>query len=152
MPFFYSSKFRPQLTLDKKLGRGIDFFQEVFGWSPLPSYRLGLQLMFHLRNVTVHNNGIADDRLCQLAKNPHIECIGKLKVRDKVSWNLGTVLQLQHLVIATLSEVDPYIAQKLELPILKKQAFWHEDNSLDSLKYTASQIFGSVSEIKFVLN
>lgn len=115
-----------------KLGRGINFLQEVFGWNPLPSYRPGLQLMFHLRNVTVHNNGIADDRLCQLVKNPHIECIGKLKVRDKVSWNLGTVLQLQHLVIEVLTDADHYIVNKLKLPTLKRQPFWRVNSTLNT--------------------
>ena len=110
-----------------KLGRGIDFFREVFGWNPLPSYRPGLQLMFHLRNVTVHNNGVVDDKLCQLVKNPHIECIGKLKVGDKVPWNLGTVLQLQHLVINVLTDSDKNIVSKLNLPTLKRQPFWRVD-------------------------
>jgi len=115
-----------------KLGRGINFLQEVFGWNPSPKYRPGLQLMFHIRNLTVHNAGIADQRLCQLANNPHVELIGKLKVGDKVSWNLGTVLQLQHLVITILTNADPYVANKLKLPTLKKRAFWREDNTLNT--------------------
>jgi len=111
-------------------GRGIDFLQEVFSWNPLPSYRPGLQLMFHLRNLTVHNNGIADDRLCQLATNPYIECVGKFKVGGQVSWNFGTYLELQRLVIAILTDADPYIVDKMKLPTLKKRPFWRVDNTL----------------------
>jgi len=115
-----------------KLGRGINFLQEVFGWNPLPSYRPGLQLMFHLRNLTVHNNGIADGKLCQLVKNPHIECIGKFEVGDKVSWNLGTVLQLQHLAIAVLTDVDLSIVNKFNLPTRKQRPFWHTNNTANT--------------------
>jgi len=114
-----------------ELGRGIDFLKEVFNWNPLPSYRPALKLMFHLRNLAVHNNGIADDRLCQLAINPHIERIGKLKAGGKVSWNFGTYLQLQHLVIAVLTDADPYIVNKLKLPTLKQRPFWRVDNTLN---------------------
>ena len=77
-------------------GRGIDFLHEVFGWNSLPSYRPGLQLMFHLRNLAVHNNGIADDRLCQLTKNPHIECIGKFKVGGQI-WKLYRVTTTRYI-------------------------------------------------------
>lgn len=111
-----------------KLGRGIDFFQEIFGWNPLPKYRPALQLMFHLRNLAVHNASIADQRLCQLASNQYVELIGALKVGDRVAWNLGTNLELQHLAIDILSEADPYIAHKLELPTLQKRAFWRADS------------------------
>jgi len=111
-----------------KLGRGIDFFQEVFGWNPQPKYRPALRLMFHIRNLTVHNASIADQKLCQLASNQHIELIGTFKVGDRVPWNLGTNLELQHLVIGILSEADPYIAHKLDLPTLQKRAFWREDS------------------------
>ncbi len=111
----------------EKLGRGIDFFQEVFDWNPRPKYRPGLQLMFHLRNLAVHNAGIADQKLCQLASNRYVDLVGTFNVGKRVPWNLGTNLQLQHLVIGVLSEVDPCIAYKLELPTFQKQPFWHVD-------------------------
>lgn len=111
-----------------KLGRGIDFFEEVFGWDPPPKYRPALRLMFHSRNLAVHNESIADQKLCRLTGNQHIELVGTFKVGDRAPWNLGTNLQLQHLVIDILSQADPYIAHKLELPTLQKRAFWHADS------------------------
>ena len=114
-----------------ELGRGIDFLRQVFNWNPLPKYRPGLQLWFHLRNLTVHNNGIADDKLCQLVKNPNVELFGEPKVGDKVSWNIGNALQLPHFIIQILTDADPYIVNKLKLPTLKQRPFWRIDNTLN---------------------
>ena len=115
-----------------ELGRGIDFLQEVFGWNPSPHYKPGLKLWFHLRNLTVHNNGIADDKLCQLARNPHIESVGNIKAGDKASWNIGNTLQLPQFIILILTDADPYVFNNLNLPTRKQQPFWRVDNALTS--------------------
>jgi len=111
-----------------KLGRGIDFLHEVFGWNPHPSYRPALRFMFELRNVAVHNAAIASQRLCSLANAQHIHVTGTLKVGDSVPWNLSMVLQLEHLIISVVSEADRYITPKIRLPIIEQHAFWYEDN------------------------
>lgn len=111
-----------------KLGRGIDFLHEVFGWNPDPGYRPALRFMFELRNIAVHNAGIANQRLCNLGNNQYIQIKGKFKVGDDVSWNLDMVLQLQHLIISVISEADSYITPKIRLPIIQQRAFWYEDS------------------------
>jgi len=107
-----------------KLGRGIDFSSELFGWKPNPAYKPRLQFMFRLRNIVVHNRGIADKTLCQLANNQYVHAEGKLRVGDSVSWNFLTYLQLNSLVIRILPEVDPYISSKLGLTTIERPAFW----------------------------
>lgn len=111
-----------------EVGRGVDFFSEIFGYTPHPSYRPSLQFMFQLRNVAVHNSGIADQRLCAAANNRYVNIEGKLKIGDIVKWNLSISLQLHHLLISILSEVDPHIYPALKLPVIEKQAYWYLDD------------------------
>jgi hypothetical protein len=110
-----------------KLGRGIDFLHEVFGWNPRPSYRPSLRLMFELRNIAVHNAGIVNQKLCNLANDQYIEVVRKLRVGDNASWNLSMVLQLEHLIISVVSEADRHITPKIRLPIIEQRAFWDEN-------------------------
>jgi hypothetical protein len=113
-----------------ELGRGIDFFQEVFGYDADRSFRPSLEFLYQLRNVAVHNSGIADQRLCDMAKNPHITITGgTLKVGMKLHWNLSWVLQLQHLLTGSLPQVDPLVSAKLSLPQIEKRAYWYLESS-----------------------
>lgn len=107
-----------------ELGRGIDFFQELFGFEPLPLYRPVLQFFFELRNLTVHQSGIVTKRLCDIMDNPCFTGT-KLKVGDRVQWNLGLFLQLQHLLTQLLPEIDPLICLSLNLSSIEKQAYWY---------------------------
>lgn len=111
-----------------EVGRGVDFFSEVFGYTPHLSYRPSLQFIFHLRNVAVHNAGIVDQKLCDAANNKHVNIAGKLKIGDTVKWNLSISLQLQHLLTSILSKVDPNIYTTLKLPVIEKQAHWYLDD------------------------
>ena len=110
-----------------KLGRGVDFLHEVFGWNPHPSYRPALRFMFELRNIAVHNSGRANQRLCSLANDQHIHVTGTLKVGDNVPWSLSTVLQLEHHIISVVSEADRHITPRVRLPIVEQKAFWYDD-------------------------
>lgn len=119
-----------------KLGRGIDFLHEVFGWNPHPSYRPSLRLMFELRNIAVHNAGIVNQKLCNLANDQYIEVVGKLRVGDNASWNLSMVLQLEHLIISVVSEADRNITPKIRLPIIEQRAFWDDNGgNNDEVEY-----------------
>jgi len=110
-----------------EVGRGIDFFSEVFNYNPHPSYKPSLELIFQFRNVTVHNSGIADQRLVDAANNPHINIIGQLNIGDKVDWNPSLALQLYHLMLDMLPEIDPLICSDLKLTQIEKCAFWYLD-------------------------
>lgn len=110
-----------------EMGRGIDFFHEVFNYNPHPSYKPSLKFIFQFRNVTVHNSGIADQRLIDAANSPHINITGKLNIGDKVSWNPSLALQLYHLMIDMLTGVDPLICSHLKLIQIEKRAFWYLD-------------------------
>ncbi len=113
-----------------ELGRGIDFFQEVFGYDADRSFRPSLEFLYQLRNVAVHNSGIADQRLCDLAKNAYVTIAGgTLEVGTKLHWNLSLVLQLQHLMTGFLPQVDPFVCAKLSLPQIEKRAYWYQDSS-----------------------
>jgi hypothetical protein len=114
-----------------EVGRGVDFFSEVFGYTPHLSYRPSLQFIFQLRNVAVHNSCIADQRLCDAANNKYVNIEGKLKIGDTVKLNLSSSLQLHHLLTSILSEVDPHIYPTLKLPVIEKQAYWYLDDEND---------------------
>ncbi|MBA7682957.1 hypothetical protein ES703_91313 [subsurface metagenome] len=111
--------------IKSEVGRGIDFFHEVFNYSPHLSYKPSLEFFFQLRNITVHKSGIADQRLCDAANSPYIKITGILKIGDKVNWNLSLTLQLHHLLTSILPEVDPLICRKLRLTEIEKQAYWY---------------------------
>ena len=111
-----------------EIGRGIDFFQEVFAYRPNPSNKPCLEFLYQLRNIAVHNSGIADQRLCDLAKDPYINTIGRtLEVGMKLHWNLSWVLQLHHLLTEILPQVDPLVSAKLNLTLIEKRAYWYLD-------------------------
>jgi hypothetical protein len=114
-----------------EVGRGVDFFSEVFSYKPQSSYRPSLQFLFQLRNIAVHNSGIADQRLCDAANNKNVNIEGKLKIGDIVKWNLNISLQLHHLLINILSDVDPLISPTLKLPVIEKKAYWYLDKDND---------------------
>jgi hypothetical protein len=84
-----------------------------------------LKFIFQFRNVTVHNSGIADQRLIDAANSPHINITGKLNIGDKVSWNPSLALQLSHLMIDMLPEVDTLICSDTKLTQFEKRAFWY---------------------------
>ncbi len=113
-----------------EVGRGINFFQEVFNYNPHPSYKPSLEFFYQLRNVNVHNSGIVDQKLCDVVSNSFINIIGgTLKVGMRVYWNLSLVLQLHHLLTDMLPQVDPLICSKLGLLQIEKQAYWYQDTS-----------------------
>ena len=109
------------------VGRGIDFFQEVFDYQPHESYKPSLECFYEFRNITVHNAGIADRKLCD-ALNSYVTG-PKLKIGMKVQWNLSLVLQLEHLLTDMLPSIDPFISSKLGLLQIQNQPYWHEDTS-----------------------
>lgn len=115
-----------------EVGRGIDFFHEVFNYNPHPSYKPSLKFFFQLRNVAVHNSGIADQRLCESVNSPYINITGQLNIGDKISWNPSLALQLYHLLINMLPEVDPLTCSTLKLEEIEKQAYWYHDGENDN--------------------
>lgn len=108
-----------------EVGRGIDFFSEVFSYNPHPSYKPALKFFFQLRNIAVHKSGIADKRLIDAANSSHINIMGQLNIGDKISWNPSLLLQLYHLMIDMLTGVDPLICSDLKLTQIEKRAFWY---------------------------
>jgi len=108
-----------------EVGRGIDFFSEVFSYNPHPSYKPALKFFFQLRNIAVHESGIADKRLIDAANSSHINITGQLNIGDKIGWNPSLLLQLQHLMIDMLTGVDPLICSHLKLIQIEKRAFWY---------------------------
>jgi len=109
-----------------EVGRGVDFFQEVFNYNPHQSYKPSLECFYQFRNITVHNAGIVDQKLCDALNNPYV-IGGKLKVGMRVHWNLSLVLQLAHLLTDMLPNVDPFICSKLGLLQIENQAYWYQD-------------------------
>lgn len=110
------------------IGRGIDFFIEVFNYQPHPSYKPVMEFFYQLRNIAVHNSGIVDQRLCDVAKSPFISITGgTLKVGMKVDWNLSSVLQLHHLLTDMLPQCDPLVCSKLGLLQIEKRSYWYLD-------------------------
>jgi hypothetical protein len=107
-----------------ELGRGIDFLNEVFGYTPRPIYKLGLQFFFELRNVTVHQSGIANQRLIDIMNNPYFSG-PQLELGNKVQWHITLILQLHHLFTDFLPEVDPIISNCLGLTTNERQAYWY---------------------------
>jgi hypothetical protein len=98
----------------------------VFHYSPHSSYRPALDFLFQLRNVAVHNAGIADQVLVNATKNPYLHIVGgQLKVGDRISWNLALTLQLHSLLTSMLPELDPLVCAALNLPLLERQAYWY---------------------------
>ena len=111
------------------VGRGIDFFQELFKYKPHSSYRPGLEFFYQFRNVSVHNSGIVDERLLDAANNPFISIMGgTLQAGMKVEWNLSLVLQLHHLLTDMLPQVDQLVSLRLGLIQSQKRAWWYLDN------------------------
>lgn len=108
-----------------EVGRGIDFFHEVFDYNPRPAYKPSLEFFFQLRNIAVHNSGIADQRLLDAAHSPYIGISGTLEIGEKVDWNLSVTLQLQDLLTSILPEVDPLICHTLNLTEIEKRAYWY---------------------------
>ena len=111
-----------------EVGRGIDFFEEVFNYKQQPPYRPALEFIFQLRNVAVHNSGRADQRLLDAANDPHVNVKETLTVGDRVEWTLSLSLQLHHLLTSLLPEVDPFISNVLNLSTVKRQAFWYSES------------------------
>lgn len=114
-----------------EVGRGIDFFHEVFNYNPHPSYKPSLEFVFQLRNIAVHNSGIADQRLCDAAHSPYINISGTLKIGEEVNWSLSLTLQLQLLLTSILPDVDPLICRILKLTEIEKQAYWYLNGDND---------------------
>lgn len=113
-----------------EVGRGIDFFREVFNYNPNASYKPSLEFLYQLRNIAVHNSGIVDQLLCDAANNTYIKIAGgTLKVGMKLDWNLSFVLQLNHLLTEILPQVDPLVSAKLKLTQIEKRAYWYLDSS-----------------------
>jgi len=110
-----------------EVGRGIDFFQEVFDYNPDPAYRPSLEFLYQLRNIAVHNSGIVDERLLDAADDPHIIIGGTLTIGMKLDWNLSSVLQLQDLLLNMLPQIDPLVCSKLGLPQIERQAYWYSN-------------------------
>ena len=107
-----------------EVGRGFDFFQEVFNYNPHQSYKPSLQFFYQFRNITVHSSGIVDQKLCDATSNSDIKINGTLRVGMRVHWNLSLVFSLHHLLIEMLPQVDPLICSKLALPQIERQAYW----------------------------
>ncbi len=110
-----------------KLGRGIDFFQEVFGFNPNPSYRSSLMFMFELRNIAVHNMNIINPRVYNALKSDDVIIKGNFEIGNVIEWNLSLLLQLVNLITSILSEVDQIISSDLKLPTINKNAYWFID-------------------------
>ncbi len=124
----YKSIRNTESFIKPEVGRGIVYFREVFGYTPRPAYTPALEFIFQFRNVTVHNSGIADQRLCDAANSKHVNIKGKLKIGDIVKWNLSISLQLHHLLTTILPEADSQIYPILKLPSIEKQAYWYLDD------------------------
>lgn len=116
------------------VGRGIDFFSEVFDYCPPPSYRPSLLFVFELRNVAVHNSSVADQRLCATANNAYVNMgEGKrLQVGDRVGWNMDICLRLFDLLVNLVSGADECVFPNLGLSTRQEKAWWYALQSEDS--------------------
>lgn len=109
----------------KKLGRGMTLIEEVFRHSFHPSYKPCINFFFELRNIAVHNDNVADERLCELAKSEFIRSNGKISCGDNVEWSLSSVLQLNQLVLQILDEVDTVVVSSLMLETTSGHRHWY---------------------------
>lgn len=109
----------------KKFGRGLTLIEEVFEHSFHPSYKPCINFFFELRNVAVHNDNVADERLCALAKSEFISSDKPINVGDKVEWSLSSVLKLNQLVLQILDEADVAVCSPLQLETSPGQRYWY---------------------------
>ncbi len=105
-------------------GRGIKFLSKVFDWEPNDMYRPALRFFFRLRNITVHNKGLIDQKLCELARDRHFNLAGDLKVGQSFQWNTAIVMELHGLLTNVLVDIDRYVSGRLSLEIVEDRAFW----------------------------
>lgn len=110
--------------VSKGNGRGINLYKNYFGYDPHPSKEPSFELIYQLRNVSVHNDGIADEALVSASKNEHIHTDIEMKVGMKVFWSFPIIFQLYNLLTSTLTEVDDLISKKLQLEVFERKAFW----------------------------
>lgn len=114
-----------------ELGRGIDFFENVFGYKIAnPSVRTWLLFLYELRNVAVHNLSCADERLCLLGASLPINPI--IKNGELVEWNFEIVCQLNNLMLSIIPDIDKCVAPVLGLQQAERDAFWINKNEPQS--------------------
>lgn len=112
-----------------EVGRGIVFFKEVFNYNPNPAYEPSLEFFYQIRNITVHNSGIVDQKMRDVATNSFVKISGTLKLGMKIAWNLSILLQLEHLLTDMLPQIDSLVSAKLNLTQIEKRAYWYLDSS-----------------------
>ena len=66
--------------MSKRLYRGIVLAEEIFGYTPHPSYKPLINFFFELRNIAVHNLNRADEKMCEAAKSEYITLDKELQV------------------------------------------------------------------------
>ncbi len=109
----------------KKLGRGLNFVEDIFKHNFHPSYKPCINFFFELRNVAVHNSNMADKELCEVAASEFINYDRKIKIGDKVEWSLLSALQLSQLVVQIMDEVDNMICSPLNLETIPGKQHWY---------------------------
>jgi hypothetical protein len=117
---------KPDWTCSKELGRGIDIFQELFGYSPPPGYRPSLILCFELRNASVHNSSIAT----QAVHDASMDLGTPINIGDPVPWNLHNCFELHHLFVDYLPVVDSLVSPILQLKTKLGIPYWFTKNPL----------------------
>lgn len=123
---FQNDKKRPDKNfIHPKLGRGLVFFNEVFGLNPDSPYKKTLNFFFELRNTAVHRMNIADENLVGASKSEFINVKGSLKKGSPVEWDLSLILQLIDLISSLLYEVDPKICSILNLTTVTEREYFY---------------------------
>lgn len=108
-----------------KLHRGLIIIQEIFGHTFHPSYGPCINFFFELRNVAIHNNNLADEKLCAFACSEFIKTDKPLRVGDRVEWSLSSVFKLHQLVMQILDEVDAVVQTPLKLDLSDGTRHWY---------------------------
>lgn len=108
-----------------KIGRGLDFFEEVLGCQmPSNVCKPMLHFFFEMRNVAVHNLSRANARLCEAAKSEYIKG-DPIKEGDLVEWSIDDLNQLHGLMLWLIPSIDRSASSALGLSQMTKVQPWY---------------------------
>lgn len=109
----------------KKLGRGLTFIEDIFGYNFHPSYSACINFFFELRNVAVHNSNVADEELCNLSRSKFINMNEQLTCGTHIEWSLLSLMQLHQFVLQILDEIDAKVYLPLMLETKANKKHWY---------------------------
>ena len=122
----FKKKYRTQDVL--KVGRGLNFFEEVLGCQmPPDGCKPILNFSFELRNVAVHNLSRADKKLCTAAQSEYIKG-DPINEGDLVKWKINDLNQLHGLMLGLIPIIDQSASSVLGLSQITKVLPWYYGN------------------------